>query len=239
LDDEQMEDLVFGATKQIGFWSHVARSLPGRCLRSVYDHVQCSKHPLRKSGPWANGDDKMMKRHIDEHGHDWTEIGDVMSRPAVECRDRYHKKIKLKGTINRAEEARLVRVMQDLSLEGKTIKTTPGFWKEASHRMDNTRSGKQCREKWTDSLSHTLHNGGTALHWETQDEFILLHKIALLDVNRDDEIDWNSLPDASWHQWSAHRLQQKWSLLKAKVQTPEAMHRGESAASYANLYHAD
>ncbi|KAF8269198.1 hypothetical protein EI94DRAFT_1574985, partial [Lactarius quietus] len=137
------------------------------------------------------------------------------------------------------EEAHLIQVMQDLSLEGKMNKTTPGFWKEASCCMDNMHSGKQCREKWTDSLSHTLHNGGTALHWETQDKFILLHKVALLDVDCDDKIDWNLLSDAGWHQWSTHRLQQKWSLLKAKVQMPEATHHGESAASYAILYHAD
>ncbi|KAF8257893.1 hypothetical protein EI94DRAFT_1524459, partial [Lactarius quietus] len=219
LDDEQMEDLVFGATKQIGFWPHVACSLPGRHLCSMYDHVQRSKHPLQNSRPWANGDDAMMKRHINEHRHDWTEIEDAMSRPAAECWDRYHKKIKLKGMINHGqwssdEEAHLVWVMQDLSLKGKMNKTMLCFWKEASCHMDNTHSGKQCQEKWTDSLNHTLHNGGTALHWETQDEFILLHKIALLDVDCDDEIDWNLLPNASWHQWSAHRLQQKWSLLK-------------------------
>ncbi|KAF8265726.1 hypothetical protein EI94DRAFT_1587974, partial [Lactarius quietus] len=215
-------------------------TLPGRRLCSVYDHVQCSKHPFKKSGPWADGDDTVMKMHIDEHGRNWNEIEDVMSCPVVECRDRYHKKIKHKGTINRGQwssdkEARLVWVMQDLSLKGKTIKTMPGFWKEASCRMDNTCSGKQCQEKWTDSLSHTLHNGGTALHWEPQDKFILLQKIASLEVDRDDEIDWNSLPDAGWHQWSAHRLQQKWSLLKAKVQMPEAMHHGESAVSYATF----
>ncbi|KAF8257334.1 hypothetical protein EI94DRAFT_1447771, partial [Lactarius quietus] len=116
------------------------------------------------------------------------------------------------------EEAHLVQVMQDLSLEGKTIMTMLGFWKEASHHMDNMHSGKQCQEKWINSLSHTLHNRGTTLHWELQDKFILLQKIASLEVDCDDEIDWNSLLDASWHQWSTNRLQQKWSLLKAKVQ---------------------
>ncbi|KAF8262124.1 hypothetical protein EI94DRAFT_1705019 [Lactarius quietus] len=63
----------------------VSHRLPGRSLHSAYDQVQCSKHPLRKSRPWANGNDAMMKRHIDEHRHDWTEIGDAMSCPAVEC----------------------------------------------------------------------------------------------------------------------------------------------------------
>ncbi|KAN0124124.1 hypothetical protein V8E53_015870, partial [Lactarius tabidus] len=239
LDDEQMEDLIFGTTKQDGFWSDIARALPGRRLRSVYDYVQRTKHPLHKKRPWTDQDDVQLKIHIennDKDKHDWTEIGDRMSRPAAECRDRYHKRIVhheltlCAGRWSLDEEARLVQIMQDLGTDGKTNDTLQHFcqWKEVARRMDKTRSAKQCRDKWIDTLRHKVENGGKAHNWTPQDSFILVHKVASLEVNSKDAIDWKSLPDKDWHHWSAHRLQQKWGILEGAVNTPEATHCGES-----------
>ncbi|KAN0123681.1 hypothetical protein V8E53_015903 [Lactarius tabidus] len=244
LDDDQMEDLVLGTNKQDGFWTHLARAVPGRRLRSVYDYIQRSKHPLRKIRPWTNGDDSQLKTYVDtfsEQGTGWADIGDAMSRPPAACRDRYHKKIAHQGTIKRGrwssdEDTLLERIMEDLRVAGKTNNTMTNFWVEVSRRIDKTRSAKQCRERWNDVLHHKVQNGGQPLQWELRDSFILVQKIASLDFDCEDSIEWDSLPDDGWNQWSARRLQQKWSALKATVHTPEATHRGKSFENMPPLY---
>ncbi|KAI9450535.1 hypothetical protein BJY52DRAFT_1191760 [Lactarius psammicola] len=227
LDDEEMEDLLYGENKLPGFWAQITRAVPGRRVRSVYDHVQRARHPLGKKGSWTEGDDAQMKAYIDKHGIDWTKIGDVMARPQGECRDRYYKYLIYQvraGHWSSDEEGRLVQIIQDLNLEGKTNKTVKRFWKEVARHMDNTRSAKQCRDKWTDSLSQKLQNGGKALRWGSEDTFILVQKVASLNVDSEDAIDWSSLPDEGWQHWSKHKLQQKWSGLRAMVHTPGMTH---------------
>ncbi|KAI9435384.1 hypothetical protein BJY52DRAFT_1131097, partial [Lactarius psammicola] len=211
LDDKQMEDLLYGENKLPGFWAQITHAVPERHVRSMYNHVQWARHPLGKKGSWTNRDDTQMKVYIDKHRIDWTKISDVMARPQGECCDRYYKYLIYQGTKNQGhllldEEARLVQIIQDLNLEGKTNKMVKSFWKEVAQHMDNTHLAKQCQDKWTDSLSQKLQNGGKALHWGSEDTFILVQKVASLNVDSEDTIDWSSLPDKGWQHWSKHKL---------------------------------
>ena len=83
LDDNEMEDLMFVKktkdAKRRGFWTQIgtlpcktkhilaklmmlsAQAVPGRRVRTVYDHVSRSRHPLCKQGPWTKGDDAQLK----------------------------------------------------------------------------------------------------------------------------------------------------------------------------------
>jgi len=45
------------------------------------------------------------------------------------------------------EDARLNQIMQDMGEPGQTVAKNK-FWVEVSERMDNTRSAKQCSNKW-------------------------------------------------------------------------------------------
>ena len=59
-----------------------------------------------------------------------------------------------------------------------------------------------------------------------------MHRIASLDVDNVDDIDWKSLSDPAWNMWSGHFLRQKWRQLKASCNADGIMcHRGEYITS--------
>ena len=56
-------------------------------------------------------------------------------------------------------------------------------------------------------------------------------RIASLDVNDENDVDWESLSDPEWNMWSGRYLQQKWRLLKASCNDESIVcHRGEYKA---------
>ncbi|KAI9445701.1 hypothetical protein BJY52DRAFT_1315361 [Lactarius psammicola] len=225
MSQENMEDLILSTTRHSGFWAHVTRSVPLRRVRSVYDHVRHVHHPFRKPGKWTELDDARLKEFA-EQGHKWERIGDLLERPADECRQRYRKHLEhcdtqCKGKWSLDEESRLNLIMQDMNESGQNPQATSNFWKEVSKRMDNTRTAKQCSNKWNDSLSPTVKSLGRPPRWREADSRILVHKIASLNLHAEDEIQWDTL---IWSKWPTEKLQKKWVALKDKVHTPNATH---------------
>jgi len=96
------------------------------------------------------------------------------------------------------EEARLIQIIQDLSKLGKTP-TSSKFWNEVSKQMDNTRSAKQCSNKWygvsvrlindrfiicrNGSLSPTVQNVGRTPRWRPTDSKKLVQKYVRNEVS--------------------------------------------------------
>ncbi|KAH9060895.1 hypothetical protein EDB87DRAFT_1723414 [Lactarius vividus] len=146
---EDIEDIIFGATRKNGFWTTVgippsACAVPSRRIWSVYDHVQRAYHPLPDEGQM-------------EYKSDWTKIGEAMQRMPESCWGRYQQYLvyaetERKGRWSDEEGARLACIIETMTAEGKTSTTSQKFWKEVAARMGNTRSPKQCRGKWIASL---------------------------------------------------------------------------------------
>ncbi|KAH8999038.1 hypothetical protein EDB92DRAFT_1832128 [Lactarius akahatsu] len=226
---EDIEDIIFGATRKDGFWATVACAVPSRRIRSVYDHVQRAYHPLRMKGKWHVHEDSALVKFVKEYKSDWTKIGEAMQRMPESCRGRYQQYLvyaetERKGRWSDEEGARLACIIETMSTEGKTSTTSQKFWKEVAARMGNTRSPKQCRGKWNDSLNPRLQNQGRKPRWGPLDIYVLVHKIASLGLDFEVDIPWNILPDDGWKSWSGHRLQQKWAILKKTVWVEGATH---------------
>ncbi|KAI9442815.1 hypothetical protein BJY52DRAFT_1374563 [Lactarius psammicola] len=216
MSQEDMEDLVLSTTRHSGFWAHA-------CPFGL--RPRSARHPFRKPGKWTELDDARLKEFA-EQCLKWERIGDLLERPADECRHRYRKHLEhcdtqCKGKWSLDEELRLNLIMQDMNVSGQNPQATSKFWKEVSKRMDNTRTAKQCSNKWNDSLSPTVKSLGRPPRWREADSCILVHKIASLNFHAEDEIRWDNL---TWSKWSTEKLQKKWVTLKDKVHTPNATH---------------
>ncbi|KAI0265504.1 hypothetical protein BGY98DRAFT_547795 [Russula aff. rugulosa BPL654] len=233
LNDEQVDDLVFSDVTNgsaNGFWSYVARSVPQRGVKSIYYYVRRARDSLGKAGKWNPAEDKQLQRAVQEHGTAWVVVSDLLYRSPADCSDRYHHHIRYQGTKrsrgawSREEESQLLCVIEELAKAGKTDMSARGFWVSASKAFGGTRTPKQCRNKWTDTLQGKIGNEVKA-RWGNTDSYILVCKIASLDLDEETDIDWKSLKDASWNRWSSHSLKQRWKSLKASINNDGMSHR--------------
>jgi hypothetical protein len=82
------------------------------------------------------------------------------------------------------EAARLNHIMQELCEHGKTPEKSDRYWVEVSERMDNTRTAKQCCNKWYVLLDCVIKwrfiftRNSSNTRWCTTDTKILVHKYA-------------------------------------------------------------
>ncbi|KAF8261668.1 hypothetical protein EI94DRAFT_1745452 [Lactarius quietus] len=115
LSEDEVDDLIFGVSAQDGFWTHLARVVPQRRLRTVYNHVQCTNHPSRDRGKWKESEDTRLKQFV-RQGLGWTEIGDALDRMPTDCCDCYEKHLsnadaRCQGSWSTDEEARLLHIV--------------------------------------------------------------------------------------------------------------------------------
>ncbi|KAF8264672.1 hypothetical protein EI94DRAFT_1866551 [Lactarius quietus] len=229
LSEDEVDNLIFGALAQDGFWTHLVHVVPQRRLRSVYNHVWHANHPSQDRGKWKESEDTRLKQFVWQ-GLSWTEIGNALDRMPTDFCDRYEKHLsnadaRRQGSWSMDEEARLLHIIQDMGEHGKTPETSNKFWKEVSDRMDKTRSAKQCSNKWNDSLSPTVRKHGRTPRWRPNDSKRLVQKITHLDLNSEDEIRWNELIDEGWNHWTGSKLQKRWVDLKKAVNSDDGTHR--------------
>ncbi|KAI0258499.1 hypothetical protein BC834DRAFT_847316 [Gloeopeniophorella convolvens] len=198
LTEEDVDRRIFGEVRDQTIWAFLARECPGRAVRAVYHHVRWMLHPDGGKGPWSTVEDAALNTLADAHSHDWRQIGKRLQRAPTDCRDRWHmcaenrREGQAKGCWSAEEEARLIEIMRDLcpSASGSGAQRLGSFWNDISTCMGQTRGPRQCRNKW----------------------------IGALGLDSEEVIPWASLSDDSWP-WNAHKLHQKWALLKRSVES--------------------
>ncbi|KAI0264765.1 hypothetical protein BC834DRAFT_970688 [Gloeopeniophorella convolvens] len=226
LTKEDVDRHIFGEVQDRTIWAFLAQECPGRRVCAVYHHVQRMLHPDGGKGLWSTAEDAVLNTLADMHSHDWGKIGKRLQRAPTDCRDRWHmcaenrREGQAKGRWSAEEEARLIEIMQDLcpSALGSGAQRLGSFWNQVSTRMGQTRGPRQCRNKWHDSLEPRTCNDGWVARWKKEDSVILVHKIAALGLDSKEAIPWASLSDESWA-WNAHKLHQKWALLKGSMES--------------------
>ncbi|KAH9013460.1 hypothetical protein EDB85DRAFT_2158194 [Lactarius pseudohatsudake] len=198
--------------------------VPQRGVKSVFYHVRRARDYLGKAGKWSAAEDEQLRIAVQKHGKDWVAVADLVQRSAADCSDRFRQHVQYKGTKRKGawsseEEGQLLHAIEGLARDGKSDMSARGFWVFVSKAMGATRTPKQCQSKWSDTL------GGKA--WKEDDTYVLLCKIASLDIDDENDIDWRSLSDPAWNMWSDRLLRQKWRQLKASCNTDNIMcHRG-------------
>ncbi|KAH8118743.1 hypothetical protein DFH11DRAFT_1502596 [Phellopilus nigrolimitatus] len=231
---EQLRELIFakGAkAKDTTFWFEITSQIPQRPVVAVYHHVRRSYHPMKQQGKWMPAEDDFLRQAVAELGQSWEKVSTRVGRMAGDCRDRWRNHInnregRVMGVWSKEEEERLTQIVTEMTTAQGKDPDLDIFWTQVAARMGN-RGRHQCRIKWTDALSKTVKNEGQKPRWSQQDAFILVHKIASLNVRDDSEIDWKLLADDDWNLWSAHSLQRRWLTLKRSVRGHEDMSHQE------------
>ncbi|KAF8592177.1 hypothetical protein K439DRAFT_1325062 [Ramaria rubella] len=228
LTSEELMNILFANAKDDDFWTEITSSVPARPITAVYHHVHRIYHPLKGQGKWSDAEDAALLSAVGDLGQAWSKVSERVGRTAQDCRDRYRNHASIRsekesGRWSKEEEEQLTRIVQELTTEQGKNSDHEIFWSIVSKRMGNKRGRHQCRIKWTDSLSRVVKNGGESPRWSGYDAFILVHKVASMDVRDDTEIDWKLLPDEDWNLWSAHLLQRRWRTLKHAIKGHEEM----------------
>ncbi|KAH8830434.1 hypothetical protein DL96DRAFT_1592888 [Flagelloscypha sp. PMI_526] len=227
LTHEQIQDKIFPkdeSDRDNQFWIELTTSCPGRPIIAIYHHVRRARHPLKHQGKWTDQEDANLTSAVAELGQQWEKVSKLVGRAAMDCRDRYRNHIvdrdtRITGAWSKEEEDQLIKIVT--AMKDNTDNwdwDTEVFWSKVAREMEGKRGRQQCRIKWTDSLSKKVKSqGGEVARWGPRDAYVLVHKVASLNVRHDTEIDWKMLADPTWNLWSPHILQRRWQTLKKGV----------------------
>ncbi|KAF8265400.1 hypothetical protein EI94DRAFT_1702530 [Lactarius quietus] len=191
LDDEQLDDLIHSVEPVKGFWSYIGRRV----------------------GKWSLAEDQQLQMAVQSHGKDWTAIADFVQCTATDCSDRFcqhiqYKETKQTGAWSSDKESQLIHAMEVLAWGGKSDMSAAGFWVFVSKKMGGTWTPKQCQSKWSETLKGKAQNEDQRRGWTKDNSYVLICKIASLDLDNDSDIDWKSLSDPLWNMWTGHHLRQ-------------------------------
>ncbi|RUS30525.1 hypothetical protein BC938DRAFT_479282 [Jimgerdemannia flammicorona] len=111
-----------------------------------------------KNGLWTEEEDALLKTAIEKYGeNDWTAVaGEVPGRTDKQCRYRHsakHMKIK-KGSWDLTEDAALVDTIKAHGTKSWSLVS-----EEFTKITGVTRTGKQCRRRWRNSINPELAKG--------------------------------------------------------------------------------
>ena len=134
-------------------------------LSDLLDDAQNSgKEPKKKMGKWTAEEDSLLHIYVPKYGEkSWRKISQhIPGRTSIQCLHRWSKILKpglVKGPWT-AEEDEKLKVW--VSREGATK------WAQASGFI-NGRSGKQCRERWFNTLNPNVKKG----NWSQEEDKVI------------------------------------------------------------------
>ncbi|XP_043093755.1 cyclin-D-binding Myb-like transcription factor 1 [Puntigrus tetrazona] len=210
-------EIIFEMSKEErkDFYRSIACGL-NRPLFAVYRRVLRMYDNRNHVGKYTDEEINKLKELREKHGNDWATIGAVLGRSASSVKDRCRL---MKDTCNTGkwteeEERRLAEVVHELTgTEAGDVVTQGVSWASVAEIV-GTRSEKQCRSKWLNYLNWKQ-SGGT--EWTKEDDINLVRRIAELDVEDENEINWDILAGG----WSSVRspqwLRSKWWTIKRQV----------------------
>ncbi|XP_050962883.1 cyclin-D-binding Myb-like transcription factor 1 isoform X2 [Labeo rohita] len=210
-------EIIFEMSKEErkDFYRSIACGL-NRPLFAVYRRVLRMYDNRNHVGKYTDEEINKLKELRQKHGNDWATIGAALGRSASSVKDRCRL---MKDTCNTGkwteeEERRLAEVVHELTgTEAGDVVTQGVSWASVAELV-GTRSEKQCRSKWLNYLNWKQ-SGGT--EWTKEDDINLVRRIAELDVDDENDINWDILSGG----WSSVRspqwLRSKWWTIKRQV----------------------
>ncbi|KAJ8261962.1 hypothetical protein GJAV_G00160480 [Gymnothorax javanicus] len=210
-------EIIFEMSKdeRKDFYRSIAWGL-NRPLFAVYRRVLRMYDNRNHVGKYTPEEINKLKELRVKHGNDWATIGAALGRSASSVKDRCRL---MKDTCNTGkwteeEERRLAEVVHELTGTEPGHTVTQGVSWASVANMVGTRSEKQCRSKWLNYLNWKQ-SGGT--EWTKEDDVNLIKRIAELEVEDENEINWDILAGG----WSSVRspqwLRSKWWTVKRQV----------------------
>ncbi|XP_057180069.1 cyclin-D-binding Myb-like transcription factor 1 isoform X2 [Triplophysa rosa] len=197
------------------FYRSIAWGL-NRPLFAVYRRVLRMYDNRNHVGKYTDEEINKLKELREKHGNDWATIGAALGRSASSVKDRCRL---MKDTCNTGkwtedEERKLAEVVHELTgTEAGDVVTQGVSWATVAELV-GTRSEKQCRSKWLNYLNWKQ-SGGT--EWSKENDINLVRRIAELEVEDENDINWDTLAGG----WSSVRspqwLRSKWWTIKRQV----------------------
>lgn len=145
------------------FKDEVEAALPLRNKTSIRKFCQRRYHMLAR-GPWTAEEDEDLRNAQLNYPDQWSKHKDLVGRTAADCKDRWTLHLqycKTTGAWTQDEEAALiVAVERAIDTIKNDSATKPAVaadstaienalsWKLIAKDLDNTRTNRQCREKW-------------------------------------------------------------------------------------------
>ncbi|XP_067110466.1 cyclin-D-binding Myb-like transcription factor 1 [Osmerus mordax] len=214
---EDPAEIIFEMSKEErkDFYRSVAWGL-NRPLFAVYRRVLRMYDNRNHVGKYTPEEIGKLKELRKKFGNDWATIGAALGRSASSVKDRCRL---MKDTCNTGkwseeEERRLAEVVYELAGVTPGVAVTGGVSWASVAELVRTRSEKQCRSKWLNYLNWK-HSGGT--EWTKDDDLSLVRRIAELEVDDENELNWEELSGG----WSSVRspqwLRSKWWSIKRQV----------------------
>ncbi|XP_051547441.1 cyclin-D-binding Myb-like transcription factor 1 isoform X2 [Myxocyprinus asiaticus] len=210
-------EIIFEMSKEErkDFYRSIAWGL-NRPLFAVYRRVLRMYDNRNHVGKYTDEEINKLKELREKHGNDWATIGAALGRSASSVKDRCRL---MKDTCNTGkwteeEERRLAEVVHELTGTDAGDVVTQGVSWASVAELVGTRSEKQCRSKWLNYLNWKQ-SGGT--EWSKEDDINLVRRITELDVEDENDINWDTLAGG----WSSVRspqwLRSKWWTIKRQV----------------------
>ncbi|MGH0147788.1 UNVERIFIED_CONTAM: hypothetical protein FKN15_011453 [Acipenser sinensis] len=215
-------EIIFEMSKdeRKDFYRSIAWGL-NRPLFAVYRRVLRMYDNRNHVGKYTPEETDKLKELREKHGNDWATIGAALGRSASSVKDRCRL---MKDTCNTGkwteeEERRLAEVVHEITgtepggtEPGHTV--TQGVSWASVAELVGTRSEKQCRSKWLNYLNWKQ-SGGT--EWTKEDDNNLIKRIAELEVDDENDINWDIMAGG----WSSVRspqwLRSKWWTIKRQM----------------------
>lgn len=197
------------------FYRSIAWGL-NRPLFAVYRRVLRMYDNRNHVGKYTDEEINRLKELRERHGNDWATIGAALGRSASSVKDRCRL---MKDTCNTGkwteeEERRLAEVVHELTGTEAGDAVTQGVSWATVAELVGSRSEKQCRSKWLNYLNWKQ-SGGT--EWTKEDDINLVRRIAELEMDDENDINWDTLAGG----WSSVRspqwLRSKWWTIKRQV----------------------
>lgn len=214
---ESPAEIIFDMSKEErkDFYRSVAWGL-NRPLFAVYRRVLRMYDNRNHVGKYTHEEIEKLKTLREKHGNDWATIGAALGRSASSVKDRCRlmKETCNTGKWTEEEEKRLAEVVYEMARATPGSAVTGGVsWALVADKV-RTRSEKQCRSKWLNYLNWK-HSGGT--EWTKEDDQNLIQRISELEVEDENDINWEDLAGG----WSSVRspqwLRSKWWSIKRQV----------------------
>jgi len=226
--------IIFEMTKddRKDFYRTIAKGIR-RPLFAIYRRVLRMYDRRNYVGKYSAEEVEQLKSLKEKHGNDWATIGAAMGRSASSVKDRFRlmRDHCHSGKWTAEEEQRLSSAVHELSSAASGDFITAGIsWAAVAQRV-GTRSEKQCRSKWLNYLNWKEKGGQ---EWTKQDEIQLITRIHSMNLQDENELDWQVMAS----NWSSVRspqwLRSKWWALKKHVPESETT-AFQGTVSY--LYH--
>lgn len=209
--------IIFEMTKddRKDFYRTIAKGIR-RPLFAIYRRVLRMYDRRNYIGKYSSEEVEQLKSLKEKHGNDWATIGAAMGRSASSVKDRFRlmREHCHSGKWTVEEEQRLSNAVHELSSATSGDFITAGIsWAAVAERV-GTRSEKQCRSKWLNYLNWKEKGGQ---EWTKQDEIQLITRIHEMNLQDENDLDWQVMAS----NWSSVRspqwLRSKWWALKKHV----------------------